>query len=150
MMTKEGIYTPSITYEIEPAFEKYCKGKTFLDLGSGNGQVLGLAFKYGSMVTGIEIEKDFYENSQFKEYVMNDDMFKSAWGVHDILYYYLKGCKDEDRIVEKLNEEARDYFFLYTDGSNQSEINRFTKNLKCKLIESNNHLYIFRFHYGST
>ncbi len=150
MMTKEGIYTPSITYEIEPAFEKYCKDKTFLDLGSGNGQVLGLAFKYGSMVTGIEIEKDFYENSQFKQWVINKDMFEVDWRNYDILYYFMKGCNQEDRLIEKINEECRELLILYTNGSNQSEINRFTKNLKCKLIESNNHLYIFRFHYSST
>ena len=150
MMTKEGIYTPSVTYEIEPAFEKYCKGKTFLDLGSGNGQVLGLAFKYGSMVTGIEIEKDFYENSQFKEFVMNDDMFNIAWGVHDIIYYFMKGSNQEDKLIKKLNKEARDYFFLYTNGSSQEYIDKFVKKLNCKLIEKQGHLYIFRFHNGST
>ena len=145
MMTKEGIYTPSITYEIENAFEKYCKGKTFLDLGSGNGQVLGLAFKYGSMVTGIEIEKDFYENSQFKEWVINKDMFEIDWRNYQIIYYFLKGCNQEDRLIEKINEECRELLILYTHGSNEREVSYFVTKLNGEPIYKDNHILVFNF-----
>ena len=145
MMTKEGIYVPSILEDLETTFKKYCSNKAFLDLGSGNGKVLGLAFKHNSIIRGAEIDKEFYDNAEFRRWTDNKDLFEMDFEIYNILYYFMKGCNQEDRLIEKLNKEGQEILILYTNGSNDNEIEYFTNKLNAKRIDSFRNVLIYRF-----
>ena len=41
----------------------------------------------------------------------------------------MKGCNQEERLIEKLNKEGQGILILYTNGSNDIEIEYFTNKL---------------------
>ena len=130
MMTEQGIYCPSNFDDLEEAFEKYCPNKMFLDIGSGTGRVMGFAWKKGATVAGVEIEDDFYKHTDFKKWVRHTDYNNVDFSIYNILYYFMKGIKDEDKLAEKINNEARDKVIIYRRGSSDKEVEDFLAKLK--------------------
>ena len=143
MMTDKGIYVPSDLKDLEEAFEKYCPNTMFLDVGSGNGSVLELAWKHSATVRGVEIDKEFYETTKFKRWVTNGHFDKIDFSIYNIIYYFLKGTDEEESLAEKMNSKARDKIIIYRRGSNQEETDRFIAKLtNFKVIETFKYIYI--------
>ncbi len=143
MMTEQGIYCPSKFEDIEEAFENYCPNKMFLDIGSGTGRVMGLAWKKGATVAGVEIEDDFYKHTDFKKWVHHKDFELIDFHMYDVIYYFLKGIKDEDRLAAKLNREARDKIIIYRRGSSDKYTEEFLAKLKgFEVTETFKYIYI--------
>ena len=130
MRTDRGIYCPSDLEDLKEAFEKYCSMKMFLDIGSGTGRVMGLAWKKGASVAGVEIEDDFYKHTDFKKWVKHTDYNNIDFSVYDILYYFMKGTDDEDSLAKKINKEARGKLIIYRRGSNNEEVEEFLAKLE--------------------
>lgn len=146
MMTKNGIYSPSKLEDLEEAFEKYCPSKMFLDVGSGNGQVLRLAWENSASVRGVEIDKEFYETTAFKRWVSNTHFNKMDFSIYNIIYYFMKGVDCEDELAEKLNKEAREKIIIYRRGSNNKEVEEFISKLSnFKVTETFKYLYILSY-----
>jgi hypothetical protein len=57
----------------------------------------------------------------------------------------MKGCNQEDRLIEKINEECRELLILYTNGSNEKEISYFVTKLNGEPIYKDNHILVFNF-----
>jgi hypothetical protein len=117
----------------------------FLDIGSGSGRVLGLAFKHGSTIKGIEIEKDFYNNSQFKEWVTLVDYKEIDFSIYDILFYFQKGIDDEKKLAEKINKEARGIIIIYRRGSSNEEAEELIYLLNGRIIERFKYLNVLSY-----
>jgi len=145
MMTDYGIYCPSIIEDITPAFRKYCNYKRFLDVGSGNGSVLELAFRHGSLVRGVEIEKEFAENSRFKEHIINKDFEDIDFRIYNIIYYFMKGTTKEKELIKKINNEANGLVMFNTLGSSNKDIAKFTAKLKGSLIDKLGTILVYSF-----
>ena len=146
MMTKNGIYVASILEDLEECFKKYCPSKMFLDIGSGNGKVLGLAWRHGASVRGVEIEEDFYKQTDFKQWVEHCDFDKLDFSIYNILFYFMKGCDDENRLITKINKEARDKVIIYRRGSSNKEVEEFISKLSnFKTIDTFKYLYILSY-----
>jgi len=145
MMTDYGIYVPSILEDLEPAFKKYCPYKRFLDVGSGNGSVMELAFKHGSLVRGVEIEKEFADNSKFKEHVSNKCFSEIDFRIYNIIYYFMKGTTKEKELIKKINNEANGLVILNTNGSSLKEIAKFTSKLRGSLIDKMGTILVYSF-----
>jgi SAM-dependent methyltransferase len=142
-MTEQGIYCPSNFEDLDEAFEKYCPNKSFLDIGSGTGRVLGLAWKKGATVAGVEIEDDFYKHTDFKKWVRHTDYNNIDFHLYDILYYFMKGTDDEDRLIKKINKEARSKIIIYRRGSSNEEVEEFLAKLKgFEVIDTFIYMYI--------
>ena len=130
MMTDEGIYCPSVLEDLEECFEKYCPVKMFLDIGSGTGRVLGLAWRKGATIRGVEIEDDFYKHTDFQNWVTHGNYKDIDFSIYDIIYYFMKGIKDEDELAKKINKEARGIVIIYRRGSSNEEVKEFLAKLE--------------------
>ena len=111
--TTLGIFEVSNLEHLEEVFSKHLKGKRFLDLGSGIGQVVKLAFVYARTATGIEYEKPFIDCTHIRENILHKDFFEHDFSQYDVLYYYVSGTKDERRLVEKIANEFTGIFIVY-------------------------------------
>ena len=144
-MTDLGVYCPSDLEDLKEAFEKYCPNKMFLDIGSGSGRVLGLAWRKGATIRGVEIEKEFYKNSDFQNWVTHGDYKDVDFSIYDILYYFMKGTDDEDSLAKKINKEARGIFIIYRRGSRNEEVKEFLAKLEgFKVIDTFIYLYLLK------
>jgi len=94
------------------------KGKSFVDLGSGDGRTVILAHKMGAeKAVGIEFEGELLEISEsLKRDLAGDaesiefkkgDFLKEALGEYDIIFYNLTGTFDEDKLIKKIRKEMR-------------------------------------------
>ena len=143
MMTNKGIYVPSDLKDLEECFRKFCPNSMFVDIGSGNGSVLELAWKNSATVRGVEIDKEFYKTTKFKRWVTNAHFDKMDLSIYNIIYYFLKGTDEEDSLATKINEEGRDKVILYRRGSNNKEVEEFIAKLtNFKVIETFKYIYI--------
>lgn len=141
MITKNGIYIPTFTKDLEQVFSKL-KGKTLLDLGSGKGDVVYLANLCGLDAYGVEIDPQFYEKSLNKEKIIFGDMFDIEWKNYDILYYYLAGCKMEREIIKRLRDYKGKVIF-YLRGVNERYIKDFFSSINGKVLLKTNFLRIY-------
>jgi precorrin-6B methylase 2 len=143
MMTDKGIYVPSDLNDLKECFRKFCPNSMLLDVGSGNGAVLELAWKNSATVSGVEIDKEFYETTKFKRWVTHGHFDKIDFSIYNIIYYFLKGTDEQDKLAEKINEKAREKVIIYRRGSNQEETDKFIAKLtNFKTIETFKYIYI--------
>lgn len=100
-----GIFYASNIYKLIKPFEKYLQ-RPFLDLGSGDGRVVMLVrsmFGYGD---GVEIDNELFDaSSNFTNGIIHNNIFNIDLSKYNSLYYYTLGCKEEDKIIEKINKE---------------------------------------------
>ncbi len=112
--TKHGYYHPTNLEHLKGVFKQF-KGKRMLDLGSGTGEVVELALKEGVQAFGVEIEKELWEKAQCWRTTILGDMFDLDWSKYDVLYYYIDGCNEQRRILDKINKEFKGTVIFYTE-----------------------------------
>lgn len=128
---EKGVYYPTIIDDLEREdVKKFIDGKTLLDLGCGDGRVVEWARKNGCKSYGIEWD-DRVEESH---YIVCSDMFWIDWGDFDVLYYYVAGCDEEDRVIKKMAEEARAVILYTKDVDDSCRVKRFTDKLKVPVL----------------
>ena len=146
MMTDKGIYVPSDLNDLKECFRKFCPNSMFLDVGSGNGSVLELAWKNSATIRGVEIDKEFFNTSKFKRWITNEHFEKIDFSIYNIIYYFLKGTDEQDKLAEKINQEARDKVIIYRRGSNNKEVEEFIAKLpNFKVTERFKYIYVLQY-----
>ena len=119
--TAQGLFYPSDLEEILPGLMTEVRaGRTFLDLGSGDGRVVFMAAVLGAQATGIEYDpklhrlagaalKRLKESVVIKERVtlLKGDFYRLDWSRYDVLFYFGLGTFDESGMFEKMRREMR-------------------------------------------
>lgn len=117
--TEHGIYQISDLAEILPIIKEFSLGKTFVDLGSGTGEVVDIAKDYAQNAVGIEID-----TSLISENSILGDIIESDLKPYNVAYYYLMGSNRE----EELREKVRDFngiIIVHFAGMNEIFAERF-------------------------
>jgi hypothetical protein len=117
---EKGLYYPALLPDLLPAFRVHlAPGRTFLDLGSGDGRVVFLAAVMGTRPTGIEYDRGLHRIARTarrrlrdalpvgEARLMRGDFFDVDYGAWDILFYYAAGSYAEKRLGDRLAEEMR-------------------------------------------
>lgn len=74
----------------EDLFKQYVRGKSFLDLGAGDGRILSLAMRCGAKkFKGIEIDDLFLKTSPMQRHMKKLNFYYSNPSEFEVLYYYL-------------------------------------------------------------
>ena len=113
MKTGKGIFEPSQLEHLNEIFDKYVKGKKFLDLGSGVGHVVKFALDYTSTATGVEHERSLFYCTHTPENILHEDFLNHDLSQYDVLYYYIYGTDDEKALVEKIKKSFKGVFIVY-------------------------------------
>lgn len=108
-----GIYAPSPPDALEP-FGPAIKGKKFLDLGSGRGEIVSKALELGADAYGIEIEPSLVAESVVPERIIEGNIFAQNLNEYDVMFYYLGGCKEEADLFRKILREFRGFIITYS------------------------------------
>jgi len=138
---EHGVFYPSDIDSLRKPFSVYCPGKTFCDLGSGDGRVLFLAKQCGARgCIGFELDTELHN---FSADTINADFMDMDLRAYNILYYYLKGSNDEKALIEKINNEARGIFMLFHKDCDEKDINYFVKRVEMRMIDAYPDLSIF-------
>ena len=140
-----GIFWASELNYLKDVFSKFLQGKLFLDLGSGDGKVVKFAYNFSNYVNGVEIDKKLYEDSEVKNWIMNDNLFNINFKSYDILYYYLKGSKHELELIQKLNEEFKDYLIIYYKSMKEKQVDVFASFLKADVCYVSEYVKVYKF-----
>lgn len=112
MHTEHGVYAESPISALAQ-FESAIKGKKFLDLGCGKGFIVEKALSLGANAFGVEIEKELVAEAITPERVIQGDLFEVDLSRYEVLYYYLKGCKREAELFDKIVREFRGFMIIY-------------------------------------
>ncbi len=104
---------PAGTFIVE-VFEEFLKGKKFLDVGCGYGNVVRLAHKFDMISSGIEIDRKYklyhndikvqYKNAKTFNYSDYDTIFlyrpmHKDKDMYDIIYQIINTAKPKTRII---------------------------------------------------
>lgn len=116
----------------------------FLDLGSGDGRVVKLALERTRTALGMESDEELYKSSKVKKNIVHGSFFASPFDAEDVIYYYLTGSKDENRLIGKLNLEFDGILILYTKENSEARIEEFTDRLDFKPIDKFNNVLVFK------
>ncbi|HKQ96445.1 MAG TPA: class I SAM-dependent methyltransferase [Candidatus Polarisedimenticolia bacterium] len=116
----QGLFYPSSLDDILPGLMTEVRpGRSFLDLGSGDGRVVFIAAILGAQATGIEFDPPMHEIARAarkelkatvpKERVtlLKGDFYELDWSKYDVLFYFGSGTFDEPRMLAKLRKEMR-------------------------------------------
>ena len=107
MKTEKGVYLPSKREDCIEALEKYCPGKTFLDLGSGDGRVMSWAHQAGAFnPRGVEWDDMATD--------IKGDLFCQDIDQYQVLFYYSLGCDYEEDLYRWLDKKYNGIFILNT------------------------------------
>ncbi len=88
----KGHYYPSEHEDVIEALRAYCSGKTFLDLGSGDGRVIEWAKECGAVDPhGIEFDDIATD--------IHGDLFEHDIHQYDVLFYYILGANNEQDLL---------------------------------------------------
>jgi len=117
---EKGLFYPSLLEELVPPFERYLEpGKTFLDLGSGDGRVVFLASFLGAKATGIEWDEALIKVSEKAQaslgglvdpdrtHFIQGDFFAHSWADYDVIFYFDQSSHEVERLRKKMKEELR-------------------------------------------
>lgn len=138
--TDWGCFLPSRLEDLEHAFSNYVTGRTFIDLGSGDGRVVRLARQYGANAVGLELDGSLTEHNEFS---IRGDFMHIELRPYDVVYYYLMGCKKQDALFEKINAEAQGLFMLYTKECNNLQIDDAKGKIDFELLDEYEDLLIY-------
>ena len=116
----KGLFYPSSLDDILPGLMSEVRaGRSFLDLGSGDGRVVFMAAILGAQATGIEYEPQMHQIAEAalrklhavvpKERVtlLKGDFYKLDWSRYDVLFYFGLGTFDESGMLAKMRREMR-------------------------------------------
>ena len=143
--TSHGILWFSTTQDLVNVFEEFLPGKSFLDLGSGNGEVVKLADKFTSHAHGIEIEKGLFSKTEMKEKIIFDNFFNHDFSKWDVIYYFLKGSKHELELILKLNDEFEGILIIYYRSMEEKQTDVFASYLKADLVKIYPYIKVYSF-----
>ncbi len=117
---EKGLFYPSSLEDILPGLmSEVREGRSFLDLGSGDGRVVFMAAILGAQATGIEYEPEMHQIAETalrklratvpKERVtlLKGDFYKLDWSRYDVLFYFGLGTFDESGMLAKMRREMR-------------------------------------------
>jgi SAM-dependent methyltransferase len=117
----KGLFYPSLLEDLLPAFTAVVRpGKTFLDLGSGDGRVVFLAAHLQAHATGIEYDRTLHRIARRarrqlthlfepeRATLRRGDFFEADLARYDLLYYFGKGSYGEGRLIDKIRREIRE------------------------------------------
>lgn len=86
--TDYGCYLPSEREDVIEALQTYCNGKTFLDLGSGDGRVVEWARQCGAVnPRGVELDSMATD--------IKGNIFEHDITEYEVLFYYSGGSRLE-------------------------------------------------------
>lgn len=103
--TDHGCYLPSEREDVIEALQTYCPKKTFLDLGSGDGRIIGWAADCGAInPRGIEIEDMATD--------IKGNVFEHDISQYDVLFYYSGGSKLEADLLNWIKNTYRGVLLL--------------------------------------
>jgi len=107
------VYADSKSEHLSDVFDRLITDKNFLDLGSGVGLVVEKALNYTSNAFGIEIEPWLIDLSIARSQIIEGDYFETDLSIYDVLYYYIIGTYQEDRLVTQLENELSGKLIVY-------------------------------------
>lgn len=110
---EHGIYAPSPPHYLDQ-FETAIKGKRFLDLGSGRGEIVQKALSLGADAYGIEIEDELVMQSCCPDRIIHGNLFTVDLSQYEVLYYYLSGTWNEGDLLKKIIREFRGFLICYS------------------------------------
>lgn len=126
MITKYGIFGE--TYDrgtLRPVFEQYVAGKSFLDIGSGNGKIVELALQCGARsAAGAEGDPTLFAQSVCREHILYRDFFDLDFSGYEVLFYVLAGSFREQEVWQKIAREATGtvIFFIWPEAFGLKDI----------------------------
>lgn len=134
-------------------FRKYVQGKSFLDIGCGDGRILTLAMTCGAKkYHGVELDEDLIKKSNMQRHIKKCDFRKVDLLPYHCIYYFLgstektppAGEGEPDFIEHIKNFEG---VLIVYHRKVQHRLQKFEDNLKSKgfeKIESQGHITVYR------
>lgn len=110
LAVEKGLYLPSTPGLFTDYFAANLSGKTFLDLGSGTGEIVDLALQHGAIAKGVEWETAFVTQSLARfpsltdEIIEQGDFFDKNFNDYEVLFYYFWGTFAQNTLITRLNE----------------------------------------------
>ena len=99
-------------------FRKYVTGKSFLDIGCGDGRIIMKAMMCGAKkYNGVEINEEFIKSSNMKRYIKKGNYKEIDPNNYEVIYYFLGS-------TEKIP----------LDGEGEPEFINYIKNFEGTLI----------------
>ena len=141
--TTFGIFEVSNLEHLKEVFSKYLKGRRFLDVGSGLGQVVKFALNYTTDSTGIEYERPFIDCTCISANILHEDFFKHDFSQYNVLYYYIFGTGDEKKLIEKIKKEFKGILIIYHAELPKGDRDFYNLN-NFKLIEEFQHGRVYQ------
>ena len=145
METSHGLLWFSSLDDLYNVFGDYLPGKSFLDLGSGDGKVVEFASEYTNRARGVEIEEDLWKKSAVKLQISFGNLFNISICDEEILYYFLKGSKHELELIKKLNDEFHGIVIIYYRRMKEKQVDVFSSFLDAKEIKVYPYVKVYSF-----
>ena len=131
VITSWGLYYPSERQTLRELFVTL-QG-SLLDLGSGLGDVVEVAYRCGLDAHGIEGSEALVAGTKCPDRITHGDYLRSKLAGWDYLYYFLLGCNREKELFEKLKAEATGRIILTRFNVPETNLTEACKALNLKV-----------------